>query len=253
MSSLNGHDNARRVIVDRQPHHRRCRPPRRADQHGQRRRQQRVLRAAARIWRCRSGWSPGAATDFDPRGTAAAGGAWHRYRRRRSHRRARPSATGSSTPTTAHGPGCTARPAERSAEVAAASRVTSRTRGSTAAEPPPVVHVAAMPLPAARALVGRVRERCPAATITLDTHEDWWSGISRSARRPAAVDVFVPPRGARLAHRVRRARPRGRELLARECDAWWSSWGPAARWWPARRRRPGRGRARWTWSTDRGG
>ena len=65
----------------------------------------------------------------------------------------------------------------------------------TAAEPPPVVHVAAMPLPAARALVASVRERCPAATITLDTHEDWVVGHQPELLDLArAVDVFVPSR-----------------------------------------------------------
>lgn len=65
----------------------------------------------------------------------------------------------------------------------------------TAAEHPPVVHVAAMPLPAARALVARVRERCPRATITLDTHEDWVVGHQRELLDLArAVDVFVPSR-----------------------------------------------------------
>jgi sugar/nucleoside kinase (ribokinase family)/fructoselysine-6-P-deglycase FrlB-like protein len=65
----------------------------------------------------------------------------------------------------------------------------------TGAEPPPVVHVAAMPLPAARALVDRVRERCPAATITLDTHEDWVVGHQPELLDLArAVDVFVPSR-----------------------------------------------------------
>jgi len=60
---------------------------------------------------------------------------------------------------------------------------------------PPVVHVAGMPLPAAAALVARVRAFSPLATITLDTHEDWVLGHEQEllalARR---VDVFVPSR-----------------------------------------------------------
>src|ERR1700722_921793 len=59
--------------------------------------------------------------------------------------------------------------------------------------PAPVVHVAAMPLVAAAALVRLVRERAPEAVITLDTHEDWRSGaaVLEAAR---LVDVFVPSR-----------------------------------------------------------
>jgi sugar/nucleoside kinase (ribokinase family)/fructoselysine-6-P-deglycase FrlB-like protein len=60
---------------------------------------------------------------------------------------------------------------------------------------PPVVHVAGMPLPAARALVARVRQRCPGATITLDTHEDWVVGHQEELLDLArTVDVFVPSR-----------------------------------------------------------
>src|SRR3989442_1248918 len=40
-------------------------------------------------------------------------------------------------------------------------------------EPPPVVHVTAMPLDAAEAIVERVRSVSPHAIITLDTHEDY--------------------------------------------------------------------------------
>ncbi|HEV2260020.1 MAG TPA: PfkB family carbohydrate kinase [Streptosporangiaceae bacterium] len=59
--------------------------------------------------------------------------------------------------------------------------------------PAPVVHVAAMPLPAATALVRSVRERAPRAVITLDTHEDWPRGgeVLEVAR---LVDVFIPSR-----------------------------------------------------------
>src|SRR5207245_961063 len=40
-------------------------------------------------------------------------------------------------------------------------------------EPPPVVHVTAMPLDAAEAIVDKVRRVSPRARITLDTHEDY--------------------------------------------------------------------------------
>ena len=55
----------------------------------------------------------------------------------------------------------------------------------------PVVHVAAMPLAAAAAIVRSVRARAPGAVITLDTHEDWRPGddVLDVAR---LVDVFVP-------------------------------------------------------------
>lgn len=60
-------------------------------------------------------------------------------------------------------------------------------------QPPPVVHIAAMPLAAAAALVRSVRGRAPGAAILLDTHEDWHGG---SALLDAArsVDVFLPSR-----------------------------------------------------------
>jgi sugar/nucleoside kinase (ribokinase family)/fructoselysine-6-P-deglycase FrlB-like protein len=85
-------------------------------------------------------------------------------------------------------------PAERSAQVAVEPADVPES-WLTGAGHPPVVHVAAMPLPAARALVARVRERCPAATITLDTHEDWVVGHQPELLELArAVDVFVPSR-----------------------------------------------------------
>jgi sugar/nucleoside kinase (ribokinase family)/fructoselysine-6-P-deglycase FrlB-like protein len=60
---------------------------------------------------------------------------------------------------------------------------------------PPVVHVAAMPLPAAAAVVDAVRRRRQDATITLDTHEDWAGGFGEQVRALAErVDVFVPSR-----------------------------------------------------------
>jgi sugar/nucleoside kinase (ribokinase family)/fructoselysine-6-P-deglycase FrlB-like protein len=60
-------------------------------------------------------------------------------------------------------------------------------------QPPPVVHIAAMPLAAAAALVRAVREQAPGATILLDTHEDWRPGdlLLEVAR---SVDVFLPSR-----------------------------------------------------------
>jgi sugar/nucleoside kinase (ribokinase family) len=59
--------------------------------------------------------------------------------------------------------------------------------------PPPVVHIAAMPLAAAAALVRSIRARAAGAVITLDTHEDWRRGadVLEVAR---LVDVFVPSR-----------------------------------------------------------
>lgn len=59
--------------------------------------------------------------------------------------------------------------------------------------PAPVVHVAAMPLPAATALVRSVRERAPRAVITLDTHEDWPRG-GEVLEVGRLVDVFIPSR-----------------------------------------------------------
>src|SRR5579862_1774206 len=59
--------------------------------------------------------------------------------------------------------------------------------------PAPVVHIAAMPLAAATALIRSVRARASGAIITLDTHEDWppGSGVLDAAR---GVDVFLPSR-----------------------------------------------------------
>src|SRR5438874_3629606 len=60
-------------------------------------------------------------------------------------------------------------------------------------EPAPVVHVAAMPLTAATAIVRSVRDRARGAVITLDTHEGWRRGadVLDAAR---LVDVFLPSR-----------------------------------------------------------
>lgn len=63
------------------------------------------------------------------------------------------------------------------------------------AVPAPVVHVAAMPLGAAEAIVSWVRERADGAVITLDTHEGWVAGYSeRLLALAAKVDAFIPSR-----------------------------------------------------------
>ena len=82
-------------------------------------------------------------------------------------------------------------PRGRSAEVA--PRPDDIPAGWLDRTPPPVVHVAAMPLAAAAALVASVRARAREAVITLDTHEDWRRGpeVLEVAR---LVDVFVPSR-----------------------------------------------------------
>lgn len=82
-------------------------------------------------------------------------------------------------------------PRERSAEVAV--RPADLPERWMAEDPAPVVHVAAMPLPAARALITAVRAACPTAVLTLDTHEDWVAGHQEDLRALARqVDVFVP-------------------------------------------------------------
>lgn len=62
-------------------------------------------------------------------------------------------------------------------------------------EPPPVVHVTAMPLDAAEAIVDRVRGISPRAVITLDTHEDYVVDYRQRLRALAAkVFAFLPSR-----------------------------------------------------------
>jgi sugar/nucleoside kinase (ribokinase family)/fructoselysine-6-P-deglycase FrlB-like protein len=62
-------------------------------------------------------------------------------------------------------------------------------------EPPPVVHIAAMPLDAAEAIVDTVRRISPRAIITLDTHEDYVVDYRQRLRALAArVDAFLPSR-----------------------------------------------------------
>src|SRR5258706_7763883 len=64
-----------------------------------------------------------------------------------------------------------------------------------AVKPPPVVHVTAMPLEAAEAIVDAVRRISPRAIITLDTHEDYVVDYRQRLRTLAArVDAFLPIR-----------------------------------------------------------
>ena len=62
-------------------------------------------------------------------------------------------------------------------------------------EPSPVVHVTAMPLDAAEAIVATVRRISPHAIITLDTHEDYIVDYRQRLRTLAAqVYAFLPSR-----------------------------------------------------------
>lgn len=64
-----------------------------------------------------------------------------------------------------------------------------------AVEPPPVVHVTAMPLDAAEAIVDRVFSVSPRAIITLDTHEDYVVDYRQRLRALAGrVHAFLPSR-----------------------------------------------------------
>jgi sugar/nucleoside kinase (ribokinase family)/fructoselysine-6-P-deglycase FrlB-like protein len=82
-------------------------------------------------------------------------------------------------------------PRARSAEVA--PQPCDIPAGWLEGEPPPVVHIAAMPLAAAAAMAGAVRNRCSGAVILLDTHEDWPPGGDAAAAARLA-DVFLPSR-----------------------------------------------------------
>ncbi|HEY6406412.1 MAG TPA: PfkB family carbohydrate kinase, partial [Ktedonobacteraceae bacterium] len=63
------------------------------------------------------------------------------------------------------------------------------------ADPPPVVHITAMPLDVAENIVGTVRRLSPRAIITLDTHEDYVVDYRQRLRSLAArVDAFLPSR-----------------------------------------------------------
>jgi len=56
-----------------------------------------------------------------------------------------------------------------------------------------VVHVAAMPLGHAEAVVARIRRVAPEAVITLDTHETWDAGVAdRVLALARTVSLFVP-------------------------------------------------------------
>jgi fructoselysine-6-P-deglycase FrlB-like protein/sugar/nucleoside kinase (ribokinase family) len=62
-------------------------------------------------------------------------------------------------------------------------------------EPPPFVHVTAMPLEAAEAIVDKVRQVSPQACITLDTHEDYVVDYRNRLRALAGrVNAFLPSR-----------------------------------------------------------
>jgi fructoselysine-6-P-deglycase FrlB-like protein/sugar/nucleoside kinase (ribokinase family) len=62
-------------------------------------------------------------------------------------------------------------------------------------EPPPVVHVTAMPLDAAEAIIDKIRRVSPHALITLDTHEDYVIDYRNRLRALAGrVDAFLPSR-----------------------------------------------------------
>lgn len=58
---------------------------------------------------------------------------------------------------------------------------------------PVVVHVAAMPLPAASRIVESVRT-APGRIVTLDTHEEWSSDREALLKVARRVDVFLPSR-----------------------------------------------------------
>ncbi|MFG1873801.1 PfkB family carbohydrate kinase [Sphaerisporangium sp. NPDC049003] len=83
-------------------------------------------------------------------------------------------------------------PRERSREVAV--RPEDLPDGWLGDDPAPVVHIAAMPLPAAAELVDHIRSRAPGALITLDTHEDWAGDPEAVLRLATRADVFVPSR-----------------------------------------------------------
>jgi fructoselysine-6-P-deglycase FrlB-like protein/sugar/nucleoside kinase (ribokinase family) len=62
-------------------------------------------------------------------------------------------------------------------------------------DPPPVVHITAMPLDAAEAIVDTVRRLSPGAIITLDTHEDYVVDYRQRLQALAErVDAFIPSR-----------------------------------------------------------
>jgi fructoselysine-6-P-deglycase FrlB-like protein/sugar/nucleoside kinase (ribokinase family) len=84
-------------------------------------------------------------------------------------------------------------PPERAAEVAV--RLEDIPGSWLKAQPPPVVHVAAMPIDAAERIVEVVSQLAPDAAVMLDTHEDYVRGYQDQLLRLAArVDVFLPSR-----------------------------------------------------------
>ena len=84
-------------------------------------------------------------------------------------------------------------PRERSREVAV--RAGDLPEAWLSNGPAPVIHVAAMPIDAAEAVVDAVRRKAPEALITLDTHEDYVAAYRSRLRALAArVEVFLPSR-----------------------------------------------------------
>jgi fructoselysine-6-P-deglycase FrlB-like protein/sugar/nucleoside kinase (ribokinase family) len=84
-------------------------------------------------------------------------------------------------------------PSERSREVAVQEQDIPETWLEV--EPAPVVHVTAMPIDAAEAVIDKVRRVSPQARITLDTHEDYVVAYRSRLRALASkVYAFLPSR-----------------------------------------------------------
>ena len=80
-------------------------------------------------------------------------------------------------------------PPQRSAEVAPQPQDLAPAQLGAAA----VVHIAAMPLGNAEAVVAHVRTHAPRALITLDTHESWDAAVAKRVFALAQqVDLFLP-------------------------------------------------------------
>jgi sugar/nucleoside kinase (ribokinase family) len=58
----------------------------------------------------------------------------------------------------------------------------------------PTIHVAAMPLAVASAVVDHIREKASGAVISLDTHEDWSGHAEWVIELARRVDIFIPSR-----------------------------------------------------------
>src|SRR6516164_7385264 len=86
-------------------------------------------------------------------------------------------------------------PAERSLEVAPGPEDIPTGWTGQKQDRAPVVHVAAMPLGAATAIVGHLRADGQRAVVTLDTHEAWPAGRDEVLALARRVDVFVPSHG----------------------------------------------------------